>query len=134
MQTGHNPKGASGASTSHGNDLSLLKSRGNINAACTRTETFVNSVHLLTPIVRAQSEERRLHLNAHWDECIGELQSRIGVIDEQEASDRSNFEETFYSLCAKIRHQLQSEDSNLSDHRRRRFWRRIVLSRRRMCV
>lgn len=113
MPTGHSPRNAPGTSTSHGNELSALKRRrGNIKAACTRTETFVNNVQGLTPIVRAQLEERRLHLNTYWEE-YSEIQSRIEAIDDEESSDRTGFEETYYSLCARIRHQLQSEEAEL---------------------
>lgn len=71
----------------------------------------MNGVQNLTPIVRAQLEERWLHLNVYWDE-YDEIQSRIEAIEtsKNRVIDRTS-KKSFNSLCAKIRH-LHSEDSS----------------------
>lgn len=50
--------------TSHASELiTLKKRRAIIKASCTRTETFLNSVDILTDETKAQLKERRAHLD-----------------------------------------------------------------------
>lgn len=101
--------GTSAGATSIAGDTSAWKrQRGTIKAACTRIETFVNSVDNVTPDIVAQLEERRARLEIIFNE-YDNIQSNLEAIDEsnEEINDRANFEDAYYAVCAQIRHMTR---------------------------
>lgn len=84
---------------------SLKKQRATIKASCTRINTYVDSIVTTTPAIIAQLEERKDKLNEYWSD-YNSIQTQIELLDDKEANDRANFEETFYSLSGKIRERI----------------------------
>ncbi|XP_036149070.1 uncharacterized protein LOC118647739 [Monomorium pharaonis] len=100
--------GSAGASSLANNAIAWRRRRGTIKASCTRIETFVNSVNEVTPEIAAQLEERRSRLEIIFNE-YDDIQSKIESIEggNEEVSDRANFEEAYYALCAQIRQLMR---------------------------
>lgn len=85
---------------------SLRKRRAIVKAACTRIDSYINSIPSITVSVTSQIEERKIRLDQYWGE-YNQLQSQLELLDDSEAQDRIAFEEAFYNLSSKIRDMLR---------------------------
>ncbi|XP_039312430.1 uncharacterized protein LOC120359352 [Solenopsis invicta] len=93
-------------------DLAAYKRRrGMVKGSCTRMETFLNDIDTLTDDARAQVEIRQARLESFWEDYC-KIQTQIKMIDEEEVTDRIAFEEMFYSLCARFRRLLNSDNTS----------------------
>lgn len=87
------------------NPTNLRKRRGIIQASCTCIKAFVDAITQFTPSVMAQLVERRAKLDRYWSDYEA-VQTRLELLDENEANHRPGFEEAFYLLTGKIREVL----------------------------
>lgn len=107
----------SSPTVSRASELTAFKRRrATIKVACTRMDTFVTGVNIVTPDIAAQLEERRARLDMYYKE-YDDVQTQVESIDELEMDDRRIFEEAFYSICAKIRQLLRPIDIPVSSAR-----------------
>lgn len=92
----------------------LRKRRGVIQGSCTRINSYVDTIATVTSPIAAQLEERRAKLDVLWSD-YDSVQSELELIDEEEMCNRAKFEESFFSLSAKMcelltsTHRTQSE-------------------------
>lgn len=95
-------------------DLVVIKRRrALVKSACTRIDSYINSITSVTREVTAQIAERKSKLDQYWAE-YKQLQDQLELHDESEEQDRIAFEEAFYALSAKIRNIL--EEPSISSH------------------
>ncbi|KAG7197713.1 hypothetical protein KM043_014473 [Ampulex compressa] len=89
-----------------GDVTALSRQRGSIKSSCTRIQSYVDAVTDIDADVIAHVEERRHKLDEYWAQ-YNEVQTRLEAIDgTAEVNDRIQFEEAFYTVCARMKRIL----------------------------
>ncbi|XP_039310735.1 uncharacterized protein LOC120358921 [Solenopsis invicta] len=86
-----------------GDDLTALKRRrSTLVGSCTRIRIFVDAVESITPFTLAQLEERKNKIDGFWAE-YDVVQTKLELLDIAEADHRISFEDSYYTISAKLR-------------------------------